>query len=89
LSVASGQSQVDQVKQTLANMALKSLLYQMSGISQAWWFQGATVQKNPDGSYFLLAQINPKVPLDDTGWPYGLPQAVGGVTVKSSRSLVG
>ena len=79
------EDQVNQVRQKLANMALKSLIYQMSGLSSAWWFQGATVQQNQDGTYYLLANINPKVPLDETGWPYGLPQDVGGLKVKSSR----
>lgn len=79
--------EVDKVRRRLVDIALKSLLYQMSGISQAWWFQGAEVAKDRDGAYFLLARIHPKVPLDDTGWPYGLPQDVNGVKVRSSRAI--
>jgi len=76
---------IDNVRRKLADMALKALVYQMRGLSTAWWFQGAEIKKDRDGVYFLLAKIHPKVPLDDTGWPYGLPHDSEGVKVRSSR----
>lgn len=84
--MAQSDEQVDAVRRHLADLALKALLFQMSGLSNAWWFQGASVQKNRDGTYFLLAKINPKAPLDETGWPYGLPQDSNGVKVRSDRT---
>jgi len=79
--------EIDNVRRKLAEIARKALIFQMSGISQAWWFEGATVSKDRDGVYFLLAKIHPKVPLDDTGWPYGLPHDSNGIKVRSSRQI--
>jgi len=86
IGMGEAEDEATKVKRKLADMALKQLLYQMSGISQAWWFQGAEVGTNPDGTYYLLAKIHPKVPLDETGWPYMLPHDVNGLKVRSSRA---
>ncbi len=51
-----------------------------------WWFQGVEIKTDRDGKYFLLAHISTKLPLDDTGWPYGLPHDQDGIRVESDRA---
>jgi hypothetical protein len=77
----------DAVKRKLAELARERLDYDMGWPKNAvWWYQGSEVARDKDGRYYVLAKIHPKLPMDDTGWPYGLPHTANNVQVRSSRA---
>lgn len=81
---------VDPTRRKLAEIARETLDGQMGWPSNAvWWYQGSEVAQDKDGGFFVLAKIHPGLPMDDMGWPYGLPHTSNGVQVRSSRAIPG
>lgn len=81
-----GMSDVDNVQLKLAQIAEKALWRTMGRPGDVpWWFRGVEIAQDRDGNYFLKALIHNGLPMDDTGWPYGLPHTSEGVKVVAER----
>lgn len=77
---------VEDVQLKLAQIAEKALWRTMGRPGDVpWWFRGVEIAQDRDGNYFLRALIHNGLPMDDTGWPYGLPHKSEGVKVVAQR----
>jgi hypothetical protein len=84
---AMGDAKVDAIWLKLVQAAEKALWHTMGRPGDVpWWLEGIEIKQDRDGKYYLLAKISEKLPMDDTGWPYGLPHDQDGIQVRSSRA---
>lgn len=84
--MADKNAQVNDVRLKLAEIAQRSLWHTMGRPGEVpWWLVDIRIAQDRDGNYFLKAIINNGLPMDDTGWPYGLPYRSEGVKVVAER----
>lgn len=84
--MSDAEKKVDDVRLKMAEIAKKALWRTMGRPGDVpWWFVDARIAQDRDGNYFLKGIISDKLPMDDTGWPYGLPHTSEGVKVVAER----
>jgi len=88
--MSDAEKKVDSLRLKMAQIAQKALWRTMGRPGDVpWWFKDARIAQDRDGNYFLKGIISDKLPMDDTGWPYGLPQTSEGVKVVAEREHPG
>lgn len=85
-AMSDAEKKVDDVRLKMAQIASKALWRTMGRPGDVpWWFKDVRIAQDRDGNYFLKGIISDKLPMDDTGWPYGLPHTSEGVKVVAER----
>mgnify|MGYP001559981677 CR=1 FL=1 len=84
--MAEADKKVNDVRLKLAQIGEAALWRTMGRPGDVpWWLRGIKIAQDRDGNYFLKAIIHNGLPMDDTGWPYGLPYRSEGVKVRAER----
>jgi len=87
---AKDQAQVAEVKLKLAKIAERALLGTMGRPGDIpWWLVGTQIKIAPTGAYYIEAKIHNGLPMDGSGWPYGLPYTSNGIAVRVARQNPG
>ena len=86
----SAKDKINDVRFRMAQIAKDALWRTMGRPGEVkWWFKDARIAQDRDGNYFLKGIISDRLPMDDTGWPYGLPERSEGVKVVAEREHPG
>lgn len=88
--MADANQKVDNVRRKIVEIAQKELWRTMGRPGDVpWWLVDIRVAQDRDGNYFLKGIISDRLPMDDTGWPYGLPHTQDGVKIVAEREHPG